>query len=49
MEEYTDNTHGGAARKFAEWPKGPKAAKRMRVRVMTIAFIMAVHGGGKST
>ena len=42
MEEYTDNTHGGAARKFAEWSKGPKAVKRMIVRVRTNAFITAV-------
>ena len=49
MEEYTDNTHGGAARKFAEWSKGPKAAKRMRFRITTIAFITVVQGGGKST
>ena len=49
MEEFTGSTRGGAARKFAEWPKGPKATKRMRVRVRTNAYIMAVQGGGEST
>ena len=46
---FPDNIHGGAARNFAEWPKGSKAAKRMIVRVRTNAFIITVQGGGEST
>ena len=49
MEEFTGSTRGGAARKFEEWPKGPKAAKRMIVRVRTNAYITTVQGGGDST
>ena len=46
---FTDNTHGGAVRKFTEWPKGSKAVRRMIARVNTIAFIMTMQGGGEST
>ena len=46
---FADNTRGGAARKFAEWPKGSKVARRMIARVKTIAFIMTMQGGGEST
>ena len=46
---FADNRRGGAAKKFAEWPKGPKAARRMIARVKTIAFITTMQGGGEST
>ena len=45
---FADNTRGGAARNFAEWPKGPKEARRVIARVKTISFITTMHGGGES-